>query len=186
MKSLIDRIGIAMFYPISFIGIMWVVQILNAELFNYSLNTYGIIPRTFEGFSGLFFAPFLHGSYTHIIGNSIMFLVLSFLICLYSPVTWLKSMVFGAILGGLFTWVLGSYAAHVGASGVIFALYGTVFGMAIYQRNFFFILLAIFLGVVFGTSMIIGLIPQHGISFAGHLGGLLAGVVATGYGKLVS
>ena len=29
--------------------------------------------------------------------------------------------------------------------------------------------------------MIIGLIPQNGISFAGHFGGLVAGVMTAGY-----
>ena len=77
MKSMVQNTVIrtqkAVFYPLFLIAIMWVVQVFNATIFNYSLNTYGVLPRTFEGLTGLIFSPFLHGNYNHIISNSVWY-----------------------------------------------------------------------------------------------------------------
>ncbi len=34
-----------------------------------NLVTYGIIPRTVSGLQGIVFAPFIHGSFRHLLGN---------------------------------------------------------------------------------------------------------------------
>lgn len=171
LKSAFHRLTV----PVSFIGVLWVIQIINATLFHYGLNQYGVYPRTEHGLWGVLFASFLHGSYDHLIGNSIMLLLLSWVICFYNTRIWWKSIIFGMLIGGGITWLVGSPSYHIGASILVFSLWGTILGLAIFNRHPFFILAALILSATYGLSFIFGLIPQQGISFAGHFGGLIAG-----------
>jgi membrane associated rhomboid family serine protease len=161
--------------PLLFISVLWIVQIVNALAFNQGLAVFGIYPRTLHGLIGIFFAPFLHGSYAHLIGNSSMLLLLSVIICFNDIKLWIKSMLFGTFVGGLITWLVGFPSYHIGASILVFSLLGTILGIAIFHKKIFFIIATFFLLSLYGLSMFSGLIPQHGISFAGHLGGLLSG-----------
>jgi membrane associated rhomboid family serine protease len=65
----------------------------------------------------------------------------------------------------------------VGASGLVFAYFGWIIVRAIRERSVFAIVLALVTLVVYG-GVLWGLSPfQVGISWQGHLGGLLGGVV---------
>lgn len=59
--------------------VMWVVYFLE-QIFSVHLNAYGIIPRTSRGLIGIVIAPFLHGSFFHLIGNTLPFLVLGIIL----------------------------------------------------------------------------------------------------------
>src|SRR5215208_408068 len=63
------------------VAVMWIVQIVDA-IDNYSLTKYGIEPREVDGLDGIVFSPFLHGSWGHLIGNTVPFVVLGGLIAL--------------------------------------------------------------------------------------------------------
>lgn len=165
--------------PLIFIFMLWCIFLSNLILFGGSLNQYGVQPRVFSGIYGILFSPFLHGNFAHIIGNSIFFLLLSWIICFNSVQLWYKTLVFGTILGGLFTWIFGLGGVHIGASGVVFALWGTIIGMAINRKNPYYIIASIVLVLGYGMSFIWGLIPQDGISWAGHFGGLLSGLACS-------
>lgn len=167
--------------PLVFISILWIIQLINYIVFHQSLYTLGVYPRTSSGLLGIFFAPFLHGSFDHLIGNSFMLLLLSWIICFYDIKTWIKSMLFGAIVGGLITWLIGATSFHIGASILVFSLWGTILGIAIFHKKPFFILASLILMATYGMSMFYGLIPQAHISFAGHLGGLISGFACAKY-----
>ncbi len=72
-----------------------------------------------------------------------------------------------------------THSYHVGASGLIFALYGYVIGSAIIRRKISYIAFLIIFGTSYFYSLTRGLIPQEGISFAGHFGGLVAGLLVS-------
>lgn len=184
------RVFTALKYPMVFIFFLWCIQLVDILLFNQTLGlTYGIKPRSSSGFYGILFAPFLHGSFDHIIGNSIMLLLLSWIICFYDIKIWFKSLFFGIFLGGFFTWFFGSTASHFGASGIVFSLWGTILGLAIIHKKPFFIISTLVLFSSYGLGLLFGLIPQSGVSLAGHLGGLIAGVACVkqvSYNKLTN
>ena len=175
-KQVVTKFITSLKLPLICIFMLWCVFLTNLILFSGSLNQYGVQPRVASGIYGVLFSPFLHGSFSHIIGNSIFFLLLSWIICFNSVKLWYKSLVFGTILGGLFTWLFGFGSVHIGASGVVFALWGTIIGMAIHRKNPYFIIASIILFIGYGMSFFWGLIPQDGISWAGHFGGLLSGL----------
>ena len=165
--------------PLVFIFMLWCVFLSNLILFGGSLNQYGVQPRVASGIYGVLFSPFLHGNFAHIIGNSIFFFLLSWIICFNSTKLWYKTLVYGTVLGGLFTWLFGTGGVHIGASGVVFALWGTIIGMAINRKNPYFMIASVVLFLGYGMSFIWGLIPQDGISWAGHAGGLLSGLACS-------
>ena len=82
----------------------------------------------------------------------------------------------GLAIGGGLVWLLGGSGNHIGASGVIFSYFGALLGAAFFERKPRAIapaLVAIFLYY----GMLVGLVPQDGISWEGHLFGMIAGLV---------
>jgi membrane associated rhomboid family serine protease len=80
-----------------------------------------------------------------------------------------------ALLGGLLTWLFAGSGNHIGASGVVFGYFGALLGAAFFERRpaaFAPALVAIMLYY----GLIVGLVPQDGISWEGHLFGAIAGL----------
>lgn len=181
MKTYIIQQRNKVLLPLYFIFLLWMIQIINSLIFNQQLSVFGIYPRTESGLLGIVFAPFLHLNYQHLISNSFIFLLLSWVICFYDISTWIKTLIFGSIIGGFITWLIGSNGYHIGASILIFSLWGAILGIAFFHKKTFFIFASIILVSVYGVSIFYGLIPQDGISFSGHLGGFIAGLFCAKY-----
>lgn len=171
--------------PLTFIITLWIAHLLNF-MSGYQLNEFGIVPRTLSGLIGIPLSPFLHGNWGHLISNTSVLFILSVLICLDSTKLWYTSLGFGTFIGGLFVWLFGATATHIGASIVIYALYGTIFGIGLFQKKIYYILISVILGLIYGMSFLWGLVPTAGISFSGHLGGLFAGFLCARLVKLES
>lgn len=164
------------------VALMWAIEILDQFVLRIGLGTtldiYGIIPRHLIGLRGILFAPFLHGNFAHLIGNTIPFIVLGWLIMLreVSDFFWV-SLIAGAV-SGVGTWLFGSSGVHIGASGVIFGYLGYLLARGYFERSGLSIALSLFVGALYG-SLIWGVLPfQYGISWEGHLFGFIGGVVA--------
>ncbi|MGI9418500.1 MAG: rhomboid family intramembrane serine protease, partial [Geminicoccaceae bacterium] len=64
----------------------------------------------------------------------------------------------------------------IGASGLIYALMGFLIAAGLLERRFVPAAVALFVGVTYGFSIISGILPgQPGVSWEGHLLGLIAG-----------
>ncbi|MBA1228045.1 rhomboid family intramembrane serine protease [Pseudomonas viridiflava] len=150
------------------------VQLVNA-ISAGNLVTYGIIPRTVSGLQGIVFAPFIHGSFRHLLGNLLPFMVLSWLVATegVKRYAWVAGLV--CLLGGLLVWLFGRVSIHVGASGLIFGLWTYLLARAWYQRSLISLLLAV-IALVGYSGLIYGFVPVPGVSFESHLAGALAGV----------
>lgn len=156
---------------------MWLAFVATA-LSGGALLSLGVIPRTLIGLRGILFAPLLHGSLNHILANSIPFLILGWLVMLrdarhFLPVTFL------AMIGsGITSWTLGAPGSvHVGASGVIFGYLGFLMLAGWFARSFGSILLSVAVTALWG-GLVFGMVPgDAGVSWQGHLGGFLGGVL---------
>src|SRR5690349_3343226 len=76
LQDLFAALKINMHMAVLILGLLWLIQIFNFCV-NYRLNYLGIVPRNLFGLVGLFFAPFLHGSFSHLFFNSIPLFALS-------------------------------------------------------------------------------------------------------------
>ncbi|KQQ55002.1 protease [Pseudomonas sp. Leaf127] len=151
------------------------VQLVNAVT-SYSLVQHGILPRTLWGLQGIVFAPWLHGSFAHLLSNLLPFMVLSWLVATEGVKRYAWVMVLVCLLGGALVWLFGRTSLHVGASGLIFGLWAYLLARVWYQRSVASLLVA--LVTLFAYSgLIVGFVPVPGVSFESHAAGALAGVI---------
>ncbi|MBF2026525.1 MAG: rhomboid family intramembrane serine protease [Oscillatoriales cyanobacterium C42_A2020_001] len=146
--------------------------------FGGGLDQYGIIPRNPIGLRGILFAPFLHGGLGHLIGNTIPFLILGWLVMLRETTDFFVVSIISALVSGSGTWMFGTPGIHLGASGVIFGYLGYLLARGYFERSGFAIAMSLFVGALYG-SLIWGVLPlQQGISWEGHLFGFIGGIVS--------
>ena len=163
---------------IGFIGVILVVELVNS-LLNHSLNAFGLVPRTAGGLVGVPLSPFLHGSYAHVQSNSVGLLALGCLAVMRSGsrFPWVCAIII--VTGGLGLWVVGRSATHVGASGLVFGLFGYLVVKGLLDRSILSVLAAAVVCGVFGWGILSGVLPGNEyVSWEGHLCGLAAGVLA--------
>lgn len=158
------------------IGIMALAHILNI-FFGFSLNAYGIQPRTLNGLVGIFASPFLHSSLPHLLGNLIPFAVLSAIVLSRGLGRYLTVSLLIVGLGGSLVWLFGRDAIHVGASGWVFGLWSFLLGQAWFSRSWRDLIAASAVIVLY-SGMIFGLFPRYGISVESHIAGVIVGWVS--------
>ncbi|MBW4540745.1 MAG: rhomboid family intramembrane serine protease [Myxacorys chilensis ATA2-1-KO14] len=159
------------------VGLMWFIHITDSVLPG-TANVYGIIPRTSLGVRGIFFSPFLHGSYQHLISNTIPFLMLGWFVMLRSVKEFFAVSAIVLLASGIGVWLFGSPGIHIGASGVIFGYFGFLLSRAYFERSALSIALSLTVGLFYG-SLIWGVLPnQMHISWEGHLFGFIGGILA--------
>jgi membrane associated rhomboid family serine protease len=160
------------------VATMWAIECVN-YLDGGDLDRFGIVPRTIPGLLGILCAPFLHVGFSHLIANTLPFVTLGWFVMLrrISDFWWVSAIVM--LIGGLGTWLVApAYTVHVGASGVIFGYLGFLVSRGYFERSIVSVLLSIAVGFAYG-GLIWGVLPgQIGISWQGHLFGLLGGIVA--------
>ena len=158
---------------------MWVLFFIN-NIFLFGLwNIFGIVPRTVDlrSMIGIFASWTMHGDITHIIGNSLILLQILFLFGLFENNAY-RTILKLIVASGVMTWLLGSpLSIHIGASGLCFAMLGFMIGGALFARRWGYLLACIIMGAGFWFTIKQGLMPQQGISFAAHFGGLCAGLL---------
>ena len=163
-------------YPLlillSIVVVFWI-----ESRFNFNFNYLGINPRKFEGLRGILFSPFIHGDTKHLFNNSIPLLVLSAaLFYFYRSIRW-KVLIYGLLLTGFLTWLIGRPSLHIGASGVIYMLTAFLMFRGIISKHYQ--LTALSFGVIFLYGSFIWYIfpTDPKISWEGHLSGFMVGVV---------
>jgi len=158
-------------------AVMWVVEALDAA--GAHLDSNGIVPRSGGGLDGIVWAPFLHGSWGHLAGNTVPFLVLGALIALSGLARVAAVTVLVAVVGGLGVWLVApSHTVHIGASGLVFGYAGYLVARGIFSRSVLHLAVGAAVALVWGTTLLSGLVPHDGISWQGHLFGALGGILA--------
>ncbi|MEO5788593.1 MAG: rhomboid family intramembrane serine protease [Gelidibacter sp.] len=163
-------------YPVFFLMLIWVVFWLQVRFFPI-IKTLGIVPQTLTGLRGVILSPLIHGDIEHIYHNSIPIVVLTMaLFYFYRPIAW-KVLLYGVLLSGLITWLIGRPANHIGASGLIYVLISFIFFKGIFAKHFRLVALSLMIIFLYG-SMIWYVFPiKDGMSWEGHLGGLITGLL---------
>ncbi len=160
------------------VALWWTIEIVDTYLLDSSLQSNGIIPRRMRGLDGILWSPFLHSDFGHLVSNTFPFLVLSGLILIRGFPRWISITLIGVFLGGALTWIIGGNGNHIGASGVIYAYFGALFGAAFFERRSAAFAPALVALVLYTSTVIVGLVPQDSVSWEGHLSGFIAGIVA--------
>jgi membrane associated rhomboid family serine protease len=178
-RSLLTAVKTQAAVLIALVLLLWLVHLLNVAIFSGQLLNYGIMPGRLVGLRGILFAPLLHGSFAHLLANTLSLVVLGWLTLLGGQRDfWLTTTVV-MLTAGLGTWLLGApNSIHIGASGLIFGYFGRLLLRGYFARSFGAVALSLLVGVMYG-SLLWGVLPSSlGISWQSHLFGFLGGAIA--------
>ena len=161
--------------PIAYVLIIWIIYGIEIA-FGYNFNKYGVYPRNLMGFRGVFLTHFIHNNTSHLFNNSIpLFVLLSSLFYFYKEVAY-KVLFFGGFFAGFITWMIARESYHIGASGIVYVLFSFVFFSGVIKKHYRLVALSLIVIFLYG-SMIWYILPiKDGISWEGHLSGLLVGL----------
>jgi len=162
-------------WPLYFVLVLWLAFWVEIK-FDLNLGQYGIYPRTFTGLRGVVLSPFLHGSLEHLYNNSIPLLVLIAALRYFYRKHALEVIGYGILLSGMITWLIARDSYHIGASGLIYVLVSFMFFKGIQTGYYRLVALSLTIIVLYG-GMIWYVFPdvEEGISWEGHLAGLISG-----------
>jgi membrane associated rhomboid family serine protease len=159
------------------VAVMWIVEFIDIAL-QGRLNAFGIYPRNVIGLRGIVLAPFLHGNLSHLISNTIPFVVMGWFVMLRGISEFFKVTAIVALASGIGVWIFGASGLHIGASGIVFGYFGFLLSRAYFERSALSIAMSLAVGLLYG-GILWGVLPgQMGISWEGHLFGFLGGIYA--------
>ena len=162
---------------VAMVLLMWLVETIDIVAGN--LDGAGIHPRDPEGLVGIAASPFLHSGFAHLIGNTIPFVVLGLAIAVGGLVRTLAVVGIVAFVGGLGTWLTApSNTVVIGASGLVFGFATYLVARGAYSRSPLHIAGGLVVIVIYGSTLLTGLVPTPGISWQGHLFGAVGGLIA--------
>jgi membrane associated rhomboid family serine protease len=168
----------ALFVMVGFLAILWVVQIANVADHYQLTVSYGIRPRDIGSLPDILTAPFLHFNWAHIEGNSGPLFIFGFLAA-YRGVTKFFGVTAVVILtSGLAAWLTESaHSVGAGASGVVFGYFGYIMVRGFFDRHPIDMLIGAVMALCFAYQFSV-LLPQQGIGWQAHIGGLVGGVLS--------
>ena len=165
--------------------VMWALEVIDYVSADDSsdvttLETWGIRAHHLSDLPHIFTAPFLHAGFPHLMANSLPFLVLGFLAAARSVGKFLVMNLVVIVVAGLGVWTFGpTDAVTLGASILIFGYFGYLLGRGLFERHIVDIVIAGAVALLYGT-MIGGILPTTpGVSWQGHLFGLLGGLISS-------
>ncbi len=172
----------SLLFPFSFVIILWIIKIIENSL-DLNLVNWGVYPLSVKGLKGIITAPLVHGSFKHLINNSVPLLLLGIaLFYFYRGIAW-KVFLLSYLLSGFWLWFAGRYAFHIGASGVVYGLASFLFFSGVVRKDARLSAISLIVVFLYG-SMIWGIFPiKREISWEAHLMGAISGIVLAVYYK---
>lgn len=159
------------------VAVMWVLEVIDLAP-AVGLDGWGIRPRSLGGLLGIPLAPFLHAGFGHLLGNTIPFLVMGCVIAASGLQRFVQVTIIVTAIAGMGTWLIGpAHTVHIGASGLVFGYLAYLVTRGLFEHRIGHIVIGLLVLLFYG-SLLWGLLPRPGISWQGHLFGLIGGVVA--------
>lgn len=158
--------------------VMWLSEVLDAVL-PARLDELGIEPRDGDGLAGVALAPFLHVGFGHLLANTVPFAAMGAVIAFGGALRVAAVTAIVALISGLGTWLTGGAGTvHLGASGVVFGFATYLIARGVFARSLLQLAVGVVVVALFGGSLLLGLVPQAGVSWQAHLFGAVGGVAA--------
>lgn len=155
---------------------LWLIKIVET-LIGIELYKNGIYPGQLSGLMGIFLAPLIHSSFSHLFANTAPLLILGTAL-LYGYPKSAKIVIPVVYVGsGLGVWLFARQFYHIGASGLAFGFMFFVFTIGAIRWDRRAIALAMIVFFLYG-GMIWGIFPNEpSISFESHFFGAMIGII---------
>lgn len=159
-------------------GLLWLLEIVD-HMTGHALDSFGIVPRQQGELVDVIPAAFMHFGFGHLVANTVPLLVLGFLAALRGTGRFLAVAFTIILVSGLGVWLVAPDGSNTaGASGLIFGLFGYLLVRGFVDRRITDVALGGVVAVLYG-SILWGVLPTDGgISWQGHLFGLIGGIMA--------
>jgi membrane associated rhomboid family serine protease len=163
---------------LAWVALLWVLEAVDYAS-GHALDTFGIVPRRQGELVDVVPAAFMHFGFGHLVANTLPLLVLGFLAALRGTARFLAVALTIIVVSGVGVWLVAPPASNTaGASGLIFGLFGYLLVRGFVDRRITDVALGGVVAVLYG-SILWGVLPTDGgISWQGHLFGLVGGIVA--------
>ncbi|MFF3491244.1 rhomboid family intramembrane serine protease [Streptomyces sp. NPDC002795] len=164
---------------LAWVALLWLLEVIDAAS-GHALDGFGIQPREPSELIDVVPASFIHFGFGHVAANSIPLLVLGFVAALGGLRRFFLACALIVVADGIGVWLVApAHTNTAGASGLIFGLFGFVVLSGFVERRPLGVVAGVLIAAVWGTTFLAGLSPTNdGVSWQGHLIGLLAGVAA--------
>jgi membrane associated rhomboid family serine protease len=169
--------------PLRLIFLMWLlffVELMTQIPFSY----FGVIPRSLMGLIGVFISPMLHGSFAHLVSNTVPLLFLGSVLFFFYYRIGSEVFLRGYFWTNILVWLFARPANHIGASGLVYALAFFLIFFGIFRRDFASIFISIIVLLLYG-GVFYGVLPSDpNVSWESHFAGGLVGIsTAVTYGR---
>ncbi|CAM5663141.1 rhomboid family intramembrane serine protease [Streptomyces avidinii] len=172
----LDRARAAGKLMAGWVALLWLIELLDLAT-GHALDGYGIIAREPDGLTGIPLAPFLHFGFDHVAANTVPLLALGFVAALSGIRRFLLVCAAVIVVDGFGVWLVSpSNSITAGASGLVFGLFGYLLVRGFVERRPLGVVVGVVVAALWGSSVFLGILPNDsGVSWQGHLFGLLAG-----------
>jgi membrane associated rhomboid family serine protease len=172
------RVKAAAGLMLAWVGLLWLIEALDVAS-SHSLDTFGIVPREIGELRDIIPAAFIHFGFDHVAANSVPLLVLGFIAALRGIGRFLGVAFVITLTSGFGVWLVApAHTNTAGASGVVFGLFGYLLVRGFVDRRLLDIAVGLVIAALYG-SILWGVLPTaQGVSWQGHLFGLIGGVAA--------
>lgn len=171
------RIGQAIGQTVLVVAVLWWIRAMQS-VSGADLHQFAINPGQLSGLFGVLTAPLLHGSFAHLIANSLPLLILGSMARYTYPRALLWALPIIWLASGMGTWLFGRPSFHLGASGIAHGLMFFLFVVGLLRRDRTAIAVALITFFLYG-SMIWTVFPgEPDVSWEAHLFGALGGVLS--------
>ncbi|MFF8847145.1 rhomboid family intramembrane serine protease [Streptomyces sp. NPDC015127] len=174
-----DRARAAVKLMLAWVALLWLLEAVDVAT-GHALDAYGVVSREPGELVDVVPSAFVHFGFGHVAANSVPLLIFGVLAALGGIRRFLAVSLLIILVDGLGVWLFSpSDVNTAGASGLVFGLFGYLVVRGFVERKLLDVTVGLLIGAVWGGSILAGISPANtGVSWQGHLFGLLAGVAA--------
>ncbi len=172
------RVAAAAALMAGWVGLLWVLEAVDT-ISGHRMDGLGIEPRKTGELIDIVPSAFTHFGFAHVAANSLPLLVLGFIAALRGIARFLAVAFAIIVIGGLGVWLVApAHTNTAGASGLIFGLFSYLLVRGFVDHRALDVVVGLCVGLLYGSILWGALPTAQGVSWQGHLFGLVGGVVA--------
>ena len=117
-----------------FVLLIWSLK-LGESMLGESLHQLGVYPQKISGLAGIVTAPLIHGSWSHVMGNTLPIVLLGAMLIYGYPKSrwWVVTAIW--LTSGIGVWFFARSNYHIGASGLTHGVFFFLFIGGILRRD---------------------------------------------------